>query len=67
MPRLVTSLVEADEDLSLRVERLLQPAPVDESNFRLGGIALSMAAVVIFSIALGSMHTVHRLLELLLD
>lgn len=67
MPRLVTSLVEADEDLSLRVDRLLEPAPVDESSLRVGAIALSMAAVVIFSTALCSMHTVHKLLELLLD
>jgi len=67
MPRLVTSLVEADEDLSLRVDRLLEPAPIDESNLRVGAIALSMAGALIFSMALGSMHTVHRLLELLLD
>lgn len=67
MPPLVTSLVEADEDLSLRVNRLLETAPVGESNFRASAIALSGAALLVFSIALSSLHTVHHLLERLLD
>jgi beta-lactamase regulating signal transducer with metallopeptidase domain len=68
MPALVTSLVEADEDLAQRVDRLLQ-SPVYESNRRIGTIALSLATVLIFSIALnpGSLRIVHHLLEQLLD
>jgi len=69
MPRLVTSLVEADEDLSLRVDRLLEPEPVDESTLRGGAIALAGAALLIFSIAMNpsSMRMVHHALERLLD
>ena len=67
MPRLVTSLVEADEDLSLRVDRLLEPGLTRESTFRAGAIAFSVAVVLIFSIGMSSLHTVHHLLERLLD
>lgn len=67
MPRLVTSLVDADEDLSLRVDRLLDPDLIKESTLRAGAIALLSAAVVIFSIGVSSLHTVHHLLERLLD
>jgi len=68
MPELVTSLVEADEDLAQRIDRLLEP-PVYESSRRRGAIALSLATVLIFSIAInpGSLRLVHHLLERLLD
>jgi Zn-dependent protease with chaperone function len=67
VPRLVTSLVEADEDLSLRVDRLLEPGPVGGSTFPCGAIALSGAVLLIFSIGMSSLDTVHHLLERLLD
>ncbi len=68
MPPLVTSLVEADENLAQRVDRLLE-SPAYRSNRRGGTIALSLAAVLIFSIALNpaSLRVVHHLLERLLD
>lgn len=67
MPSLVTSLVEADEDLSERVDRLLEPAPVEESQRRGGATAFAFGAIFLLSIAMTSMQTVHRLLEYLLD
>jgi beta-lactamase regulating signal transducer with metallopeptidase domain len=68
-PALVTSLVEADEDLSLRVERLLHATPVRQPNLRFEKIALSCAALLIASIAFNpaGLHIVHQLLEKLLD
>jgi hypothetical protein len=66
MPSLVTCLVEADEDLSQRVDRLLALPSRGPSNFRVGAIAIG-AAVAISAIAATSLHPVHRLLELLLD
>jgi beta-lactamase regulating signal transducer with metallopeptidase domain len=66
MPPLVTSLVEADEDLSQRVERLLQPAPVSEPSFRYELLALSSAACLIFAFAL-NLRVVHGLLEYIYD
>jgi len=68
MPPLVTSLVEADEDLSQRVDRLLE-APVYRSDPRAGGIALAAGAILICSIAIAPamLRIVHQLLERLLD
>jgi hypothetical protein len=68
-PALVTSLVEADEDLSFRVERLLRATPVHQPNLRLETITLSCAALLIASIAFNpaGLHAVHQLLEKLLD
>jgi Zn-dependent protease with chaperone function len=68
MPPLVTSLVEADEDLSLRVERLLLPPPVKGGNlgtemFALIGIPLLIAAI---AMSPASLREVHHLLEILL-
>lgn len=69
MPALITSLVEADEDFSVRVDRLLHAAPVSEPNFRGEGIALAGAMLFIASIAMdpGVLRIVHRMLEYLLD
>ncbi len=69
MPPLVASLVEADEDLSLRVDRLLESSPVRESKLRLEVFALASVALLIASIAMnsGSLRIVHHLLERLLD
>jgi beta-lactamase regulating signal transducer with metallopeptidase domain len=69
MPPLVTSLVEADEDLSFRVDRLLHPAPLKEANLRPAAIALSGVALLISAIAMNpvSLRVVHQLLERLLD
>jgi Zn-dependent protease with chaperone function len=69
MPPLVTSLVEADEDLSLRVDRLLRSAPVRESSFRAEVLACSGVALLVAGIALNpaSLRAVHQLLEVLLD
>jgi beta-lactamase regulating signal transducer with metallopeptidase domain len=69
MPALVTSLVEADEDLSVRVDRLLAAVPVRESSMRGAAIAASVLMLAIVSTALnsGSLRGVHHLLERLLD
>jgi len=69
MPPLVTSLVEADEDLSLRVDRLLQAPRVSQSNSSLGAAALSAIALLIGCIAINpaAQRVVHQLLERLLD
>jgi hypothetical protein len=69
MPALATSLVEADEDLSLRVERLLNGAAMCEAR-RGEGVALAAASlIVIAGIVLnsGGLRVVHSLLERLLD
>jgi Zn-dependent protease with chaperone function len=66
MPALITSLVEADEDLSPRIGRLLD-RPVYESNLRGGWIAIAGGALLILAIAASSLDTIHRLLERLLD
>jgi beta-lactamase regulating signal transducer with metallopeptidase domain len=69
MPPLVTSLVEADEDLSQRVDRLLDAAPMRESKIPVGPIALCGLAALILSVSMnpGSLRVVHSLLERLLD
>lgn len=69
MPPLVTSLVEADEDLSLRVDRLLHATPINQPDLRFETIALSCAALLIASIACNpaGLHIVHQMLEKLLD
>jgi Zn-dependent protease with chaperone function len=66
MPLLVTSLVEADEDLSQRVDRLLRSAPVCEPSPRYELMALSFAASLIVAFAL-NLRLVHRLLERIYD
>ena len=63
MPSLVTSLVEADEDLSARVHRLLNAAPVYEANPGRGTIAIAGILLLILSISMSSLPFVHRLLE----
>jgi beta-lactamase regulating signal transducer with metallopeptidase domain len=68
MPRLVTSLVEADEDLSLRVDRLLHPASAAPRNFRAELVALSgLALIVIVAMNPAALRVVHQLLELVYD
>jgi Zn-dependent protease with chaperone function len=69
MPPLVTSLIEADEDLSLRVDRLLEAPAMSESNVQTEAIAFAGVALLIGSIALNpsSLRVVHNLLEHLLD
>jgi hypothetical protein len=69
MPRLVTSLVEAGEDLSARVDRLLEAAPVYQSSLHGGAMAVSGMVLLIVSIAInsGSLRVVHHILERLLD
>jgi Zn-dependent protease with chaperone function len=66
---LVTSLVEADEDLSLRVDRLLHAAPVREVNPRAEVLVAMFGAVTIAAIAVNpvTLRIVHQLLEKLLD
>jgi len=68
MPPLVASLVEADEDLSLRVDRLLE-SPIYPSTLHAGAMALCAVMLLIISIALSpaSLRIVHQLLERLLD
>jgi beta-lactamase regulating signal transducer with metallopeptidase domain len=66
MPLLVTSLVEADEDLSQRVDRLLHSAPVSQPSPRYELMALSFAASLIVAFAL-NLRLVHRLLEHIYD
>jgi Zn-dependent protease with chaperone function len=68
-PALVTSLVEADEDLSFRVDRLLHLPPAHESNLRIETIVLPCAVLLIASIACNpsGLHIVHQMLENLLD
>lgn len=68
MPPLVASLVEADEDLSRRVDRLLE-APVYPST--LPGETVALCGAVLLAVALAasptSLRVVHQLLERLLD
>lgn len=69
MPFLVTSLVEADEDLSMRVDRLLDPVPA-EANLPRETIALyAVALLPVAAIAMtpGAQRIVHQLLEWLID
>jgi beta-lactamase regulating signal transducer with metallopeptidase domain len=69
MPVLVTCLVEADEDLSQRVDRLLDAPALTETSFRTGPMALAGLALLICGIAVNpaSQRVVHHLLEILLD
>jgi beta-lactamase regulating signal transducer with metallopeptidase domain len=68
MPRLVTSLVEADEDLSLRVDRLLRPAAAEHRNFHGELVALSgLALILIVAMNPAALRVVHQLLELVYD
>ena len=68
MPPLVVSLVDADEDLSQRVDRLLDAAPTPESKTPAGRIAFIAAALILsVSINPSSLCLVHSLLERLLD
>ncbi len=69
MPPLVMSLVDADEELSQRVDRLLDAAPVRESKFPAGRIALLGLTALILSVSINpsSLRVVHSLLERLLD
>jgi Zn-dependent protease with chaperone function len=67
MPALVTSLVSADEDLELRVDRLLdRPKDAEPPNRRFETIALASAALLIGGLAM-NLRLVHVLLETLLD
>jgi Zn-dependent protease with chaperone function len=67
MPALVTSLVSADEDLELRVDRLLDTRAVTEGpNRRFETMALASAALLIGGLAM-NLRLVHILLENLLD
>jgi beta-lactamase regulating signal transducer with metallopeptidase domain len=68
MPPLVASLVEADEDLSLRVDRLLE-CPAYDSAPQAGAIALGAGMLLLVSTAISpaSLRIVHQLLERLLD
>jgi beta-lactamase regulating signal transducer with metallopeptidase domain len=69
MPPLVTSLVEADEDLSRRVDRLLYAAPIRESKMAAAPIAVLGLAALILSASInpGLLRAVHTLLEHLFD
>jgi beta-lactamase regulating signal transducer with metallopeptidase domain len=69
MPALVTSLVEADEDLSQRVNRLLNPTLTADTSVRGEAIALAGIAFLIAAIATNqaSLRIVHYLLERMLD
>jgi beta-lactamase regulating signal transducer with metallopeptidase domain len=68
MPRLVTSLVEADEDLSLRVDRMLYPSSAEPRKFHGELVALSgLALIVIVAINPSALRVVHQLLELVYD
>ncbi len=69
MPFLVASLVEADEDLSMRVDRLLDAAPAYEANLRREIAPFAVALLLIAGIAVnpGAQRLVHQLLERLID
>jgi hypothetical protein len=69
MPALATSLVDANDDLSLRVERLLTGAATCEARRR-EGVALAAASLIVIAgivLNAGSLRMVHSLLERLLD
>jgi Zn-dependent protease with chaperone function len=68
MPPLVTSLVEADEDLSFRVHRLLHSAQASEPHLRIETVALIGVPMFIAAIGINpaSSRVVHRLIEMLL-
>jgi beta-lactamase regulating signal transducer with metallopeptidase domain len=67
VPTLIASLVDANENLSLRIDRLLE-SPVYSRNSRSGAIALATLALLIGAIALNppALQAVHQLLERLL-
>ena len=67
VPPLMASLVEANEDLSARVERLLCAAPVAEPRFRSAWLVAACAACCALAMNPASLRVVHRLLERLLD
>ena len=69
MPPLMAALVDPNEDLSARVDRLINSNPIRERNFYFERMAVATAAVAIVAVASNpaSFRTVHRLLELLLD
>lgn len=67
VPPLMASLVEANEDLSARVDRLLCAAPVAEARFRSAWLVAAGAACCAVAMNPASLREVHRLLERLLD
>jgi beta-lactamase regulating signal transducer with metallopeptidase domain len=67
MPALVTSLVEADEDLSLRVDRLLAPTPLSAPGFRAGWLALPVFLIAALAATPSALRLFHEVLEVLMD
>jgi beta-lactamase regulating signal transducer with metallopeptidase domain len=69
MPALVTSLAEENEDLPLRVDRLLDgEVPVfTEHRAELAAISAGALLLALAAINPGSLRVVHHLLEALLD
>lgn len=65
MPPLVTSLVEAGEDLSQRVNRLLQATPVREQTRRVETMAF-VSTLLLMAVLAMNLRIVHRMLEYLL-
>jgi hypothetical protein len=69
VPQLATSLVEPEEDLSIRVDRLLNAVQVNDPPVRTGlsGICGSATLLAIIAAYPGALRLVHSLLERLLD
>jgi Zn-dependent protease with chaperone function len=69
MPPLMTSLVEAGEDLSLRVHRLLQSSPMTDRSLHLEALAIlaSVSTLIAIAIKPTSLLAVHHLLERFID
>ena len=69
MPPLVTSLIESNDGLTLRVDRLLQAAPVNDSPLGIGALGLSGSLLLVTALAFNpsALRIVHRMLEALLD
>jgi hypothetical protein len=69
LPPLVTSLIDSGEDLSIRVDRLLNPVSRNDSRARFGALAIYGSAVLLAAIGAnpGALRVVHHLLERLLD
>jgi hypothetical protein len=67
MPPLVTSLIESEDGLALRVHRLLRNAPVEKTHHHVGVLAIVTLGLLAAAVNPASLRFVHFLLERLLD
>jgi hypothetical protein len=69
LPTLVASLIDSQDDLAVRVRRLLQPCEQTGPQFRSGVVTIAGSALLFAAIAINpdAQLFVHHLLERLLD